>query len=301
MAETHLAPTISFSGVAPAPIQGAIHTIWNFIQNSGQTTLRFALDGATPAVSLDGTTYGTPTVYTDWANNSFMIVEPIGGSSWQLKVNRTTSTTELYLQMGMDGGWDHVTKTFPVSVCRTAATKWLTSSPSAGDKLYLSTGDADGYTYLRFVHSNPGAVEGNIFKSGVYAGGYLTADTAEDLVPVCCLVGIVTSGASTQGHWGYRNTGNLSRSPVEADHSTLDLTSAGHCCGVGIAELATLNLSRAGRWVNLPVALVTTGGVTLGYFGPNTMLSGNSARSDGGAATPAEYLVMNDLLMRWKP
>ncbi len=299
MAEKHVAAAISFSGNAPAPIQGTIHTIWDFIANSGQTTLRFALDGATPAVSLDGTTYGTPTVYTDWANNSFMVIEPIAGSSWQVKIARTASTTILVMQMGMDGGWDHVTKTFPVTVCRTGpAVQWLPSAPSAGNFLYLSTSDADGYTYLRIVWNDPARGEGSKFTNSLYVGGYIPVDTVEDTQPVCCLVGSI-NGSNITNCMGARNIANLSRSPVEVAHTTLDLTSAGHCCAVGVVNLATLNLSRAGRWINLPVVLATTGGVTLGYFGTNTMLSGSDVRSDGAVSTPAEYLIMNDILVRW--
>ena len=115
-----------------------MHAIYTMVNNGSQTAVTFVMDGGVRSISLNGTTYDTPSGTGSWAINSYMVLQ-VG--CVQIKIVRT-ATDGVGVLAAMDlngGGW--ASKAFQGTQAKTAQVSWLNITPLAGDVVYLSSDD----------------------------------------------------------------------------------------------------------------------------------------------------------------
>lgn len=293
-----------------------MQSIYTFVNTHGSTCgLRIASDGGTYATH-NGSALGTPDGTAGWwatAANAYMVVEPVatmpGGSRWQCKIIRN-STSVLQAVYAPLGGWTVAAPTYsglPVS----AATQWNDgTAPGASCNTYISgsdlntySGGASAYTYLRVLGRRTANAEDGQWTYGLRIGGYVPHEPSADTKPsvMLCRTPTVNGGSAS---WSYAtaNSSCPNRAPVDDVHTTTDYSSNGHCYVNG-QQAGTSARSRNGKWTNKRLYLYNIAGAyELGSFGPTyDMTVGNFGRSDAAADSGADYLVVNDLMVRWKP
>ena len=290
-------------------------SMYSFIATWGATVgLRIAQDGATNATH-NGTALGTPDGTIGWWGlNSYFVIEPVatmpGGGRWQCKIQRV-STTVLSAMYAPIGGWVSSTGLFGVSPV-SALTQWNdAAAPGVNGTYYISGSDLEtyaagastyGYTYFRVLIRRSSGAEDSQFVSGLYVGGYVPDEPTLDLQPsvMLCQGPRLSNAAAT---WSYSviNANCFNRAPIDNTHVATDYTNNGHCFTSG-ALLATYAKTRSGLYANKPMFLYNiSGAYELGCFGNYTMFAGALQRTDAAPDGSAEYLVVNEMMIRWKP
>lgn len=276
--------------------------------------IRLVVDGSTTATH-NGTALGTPDgTITWWGNGSYMVVEPIdampGGGRWQCKIARP-STISMTSQWAPNGGWTVAAPTF-AGLAVSAATQWNDgNAPGAAATYYISMSNLEtyaagsstyGYAYLRvFIRRSTGAEDGQ-FVQGLYVGGYIPNDPTTDTKPSVMLCGSprLAGGSLT---WSYTtaSAGCVGRAPVDNVHTYTDYANGGHCYVNGYQPGAFAK-SRDGKLCNKTLYLYSiAASCELGSFGPYTMFVGALTRTDNAPDADANYLVVGELMARWRP
>lgn len=294
-----------------------MQSIYSFINTHGSTIgMRIASDGGTYA-TYNGSALGTPDGTAGWwstAANAYIVIEPVsampGGGRAQLKIQRVSTTVLSYVYAPI-GGWLTSATTFgsnPVS----ALTQWNDgTAPGASCNYYLSGGDLSTYQagsstygtfYFRILGRKTANAEDAQFNHGLYFGSYIPREPTLDLQPSCVLArNPILDGSSASWSFATANSSCPNRAPVDDTHTTTDYTNNGHCFVSGYRPGA-YNKTRGGKYDNDTLFVHNIAGqYKLGSFDKYTQLSGYLGRSDAGADSAAEYLVVNDLMCRWKP
>lgn len=295
-----------------------IHEMYTALAStSAQQVIQFAVEDGNTAVSVDadGDTaleFGTPTSSSHWIDGSYFVVEPKlaypGTGKWQLKVKKTSST-QIDLELGTDGGWVSSTGNFasnstgallmnPGSV---TGSTWLTS-PATLSQMYITaaqdTYDTNTYTYVRVLFRH-GA---NDCISAFYCGGYVPLSSANDTKPVVMLIGAPTAGDDSSS-WGKNDASsstNFNRTAPDDAHSGAPTT--GFCYIRHLADFTSgtgRHTDRSGNAASPSAYLFTTDGNCLGTFGKSTFRGFDDSVADWTASTSASYVVTGDLLHRF--
>ena len=302
--------------------------IFDFVSSSGQNAVRFAYASTTAAVSST-LGYGGSPVLTNFASGSFMVIEPVAtmpsGYRWQVKIENI-STTQIGATMSTVGGWEgSTTKSFiaastnnPPGITPPVTDRivWQNTAPVAGNMYMISSCDLDTYgasaisnTYFRVLEWVPSAVEGSQFVQGLHVGGYIPTNQASNTNPVALIARSPTIAASNQT-WGSVNISNtvtLNRVSSDYNFATTNLATTTAALqsvtsNTSLQGASTWARDINGQWVNYPIFLFSSiAGATMGYYGKYSMLAGYSGRQDGQQDAAQEYMVVNDLMIRWKP
>ena len=148
---------------------------------------------------------------------------------------------------------------------------------------------------------NSSANENSKF-GGMYAGGYIPADT-ENTSPCVLLRGHI-AGTHKSYSWGHPEaTGNYGQVVGAYDGLINGSThSAFVGPGLNINEYPYYSLTRSGKWGNAPVILQSFDDSSiLGAFGKYSFMHGHEDRADASVDGGDEYIVTDDLMQRWKP
>lgn len=292
--------------------------IYNFVNTNGSACgLRIASDGGTYATH-NGSALGTPDGTVGWwatGANAYLVIEPVdampGGGRWQCKIIRN-STLVLQSVWAPNGGWTVASQSYAGLAC-SAVTQWNDgSAPGASCTHYISGSNLEtytagnstyGYTYFRIIGRRGGGTEDNQFVYGLYVGGYVPNEPTVDTKPSCMLAR-TPSLAGNALAWSYAvsNSNNLNRAPVDDVHTVTDYTNNGVC--FASAQMPGVYAkSRSGKWCGKTIYLYNmAGSYELGQFGATyTMAGGYLSRADATPDGNNEYIVMNDMIMRWKP
>lgn len=295
-----------------------MQSIYAFVNTYGSSCgLRIASDGGTYA-TFNGSALGTPDGTAGWWStgaNAYIVIEPTatmpGGGRWQVKILRA-STTVLNAVWAPTGGWLTTATTFgtnPVS----AVTQWNDgSAPGASCTHYISGSNLEtyaagnstyGYTYLRILGRRSGGTEDNQFVYGLYVGGYVPNEPTVDLQPSVMLARQPSlAGGALSWSYAVNNSNNVNRAPVDDTHVVTDYTNNGACFAV--AQLPGIYAkSRSGKWTGKMIYLYNlANSYELGSFGSTyTMAGGYLGRSDAAVDSGNEYIIANDMVMRWRP
>ena len=315
MAEKHQKTTV-------ANVADVLAAIFNMVQTSGQTAVRWAdtagaADGSralysgTALVTAASVTSTGPATF--FANtSSYMVIESTAtmatsGNRWQVKISRGAANSNLYVNFAPRGGWSYSTLTFPAaSVISTGNLDSFGAALSASNRILVSTSDLDTYgsgttySYLRVLLWDGTAA--NVTR-GFYVGGYIPFDQTNNVNPSVCLVRNPTTTATTALSWAYTTLGSscLNRISPEYTGTTLSLAAAGYA-HIKAIDTSIVNRDPNANWVNFPVYIRCIDDSSFfGYFGKYTMFAGDTARTLCTADGAGEYLAVNDLVMRWKP
>ena len=310
MAEKHILGSTGAGTTAEVMQQ-----IYAAIVAYGSTTgIRLTVDGSTTATH-NGTALGTPDgTVAWWGNNSYMVVEPVaampGGGRWQCKIGRT-STNVLTSQWAPNGGWTVAAPTY-AGLAVSAVTTWNDGTPPGATatyyismsnlETYAAGVDTYGYSYLRVLIRRSSAADDAQFVQGLYVGGYIPADPTTDTKPSVMLCGSPRqNGGSLSWSYATANASCPNRAPTDNVHTYLDYANGGHCFTTGML-LTTYAKSRDGKLTNKNLYLFgIAAACELGSFGPYTMWLGALTRTDNAPDASAEYLVVGELMIRWKP
>jgi len=323
MSEKHVKYTM-----AGTTTNEVMNNIFSFVSSSGQNAIRFAYSGTATSVSSTLGYGGSPSV-TNFASGSFIVIEPVtampSGYRWQVKIENI-STSQIGATLSSVGGWEgNSTKNFISSSVNnppgitppvTDRVVWLNATPSAGFIYLISSADLDTYgasaipsSYFRIVEWQASAAEGSQFVQALHVGGYIPTNQVSNTNPVAMLARNPGMTVSTS-YWGNTSTVNtttLNRVPPDYNFSTTNLSNSTACISTVAGNAAvpgalTWAKDLNGNWVNFPVFIFsTTAAATMGYYGKYAMFGGYSGRQDGQSDAANEYLVVNDLVIRWKP
>ena len=327
MAEKH----VKYALGTTTRIADMMWCIYQFVLTSGQTAVRFADNNVLHAV-YNGTAYATPTSSTDFPTGSFIVLESSAtmpsGHRWQVKFSRTTA---VYSTLSTVGGWDYLTNAFTSSGGSTPpgitppvtdTLIWSATGTGTTAQLLISSSDLDtygasaiSYSYISVHEWFSTTSEGVQFLNSSYVGGYVPTNMTNNTNPVCILARVPSleniGGAPNFG----ANSVSLSECRIAPDYNFATTTlnqvasyafitsvSADNGGVPGSSNYAKDLLGGGGQWVNFPVYVVSgPGAAVLGYFGKYTMFGGYSGRVDATPDTANEYVVINDLVFRWKP
>lgn len=290
-----------------------VYLAWNFIQNSGQTTVRFV------EISGSGTTFyktgvgATASISSgaDAPTGSYFVIEPVaaypGTGRWQLRISNSTSANTNKAAFSIDGGWTNTSAsaggTFPVSGT-TADTAWNDAgAPAANSYLYCGT---NTFTYLSSSTYLTGTYAWFAIQDGVsqmdqmvFAGGYVPFDMVADTKPGIFLARKPTLALTAEG-FGYRtaNANCLNRVAPEYAHSSA-LTSSGYAfvAGTFLAEAMTSCKTYTSIYPALPLYVFATAGNCLGYMAENSMLQIDSAKTNLDTNVAQTYIVFDDIFV----
>lgn len=323
MAEKHIAVASMNS------VEAVFYEIYNFINTYANNNcgVRWADNDVTHAVSCDGATYSVPANAAGVGDGSFMVIESESvmpsGRRWQVRITVDTAGDDIDYQFAPRGGWDYINLDYGATVgtwngAGYPFSGWaqcnLGASPS-NNTLYMSISNLETYgsenikcEYFRFLLRNAALAEGSQFREGIYVGGYIPFDPVGDTNPVVALSRIPAIATAVYS-WGYvtLGTSNLNRIAPDIDGSTINLNTSyamvagASFNGFAAGQEATKN-TRSGQWVNTPLWIIDLSNYAMvGYTGKYSQLLGNKNRDDAAADASLEYLVVNDLMMRWKP
>ena len=110
------------------------------------------------------------------------------------------------------------------------------------------------------------------------------------------------AGAALSWSYAVNNSNNVNRAPVDDVHTVTDYTNNGTC--FISAQLPGLYAkSRSGKWCGKTIYLFNlASSYELGSLGSTyTMAGGYLARSDAATDSGGEYIIVNDMVHRWKP
>lgn len=305
-----------------------MYRIFTFISSSGQAAVRFAYNSTATSVSSSVGYGGTPTSFSDFPSGSFIVVEPVtampSGYRWQVKIERSATNT-IRQQMSTVGGWEgNSTKNFisnstnnPPNITppTTDFVNFIATSPASGSYLLVSTADSDTYgsnntpaTYFRYLTWAAGAVEGSQFAAGVSFGSYIPYNTSSNTNPVYLLAGNPNINTASTNQWSVNATSN-NRVPPNFRFDDTSLTTNNAAGGITTVSLVGNNPGESGNakglnnvWVNFPVVVCQfTKYAAPGYLGTYNLMGGHSGRTDGTPDSKGEYMVVNNLMIRWKP
>lgn len=321
MAEKHQKTTIT-------SIADVMYAIFTMVQTSGQTAVRWADYDNAPNGSraiYSGTAFiaaSSVTAATFSNSASYMVIESSvampSGRRWQVKISRSGTTTNLYVNMAPRGSWNYLTPGFDytnypytgwngTSVVETTLDALGGATPNGTGRVLVSTSDLDTYgsnttyAYLRvLIWDNSG---GSIVK-GFYVGGYIPFDQTNNTNPVVLLTRWpYFNNSASAASWGYGigNASNYNRISPDYTGATRNLNAAGYAY-VACITTTIVNRDPNGNWVNFPLYVrCIDDAAFFGYFGRYTMFAGDTSRSLATADSNGEYLTVNDLIMRWKP
>lgn len=307
MAEKHQKTTIT-------SVNDILYAIFTMVTTSGQTAVRWADNTDTHAI-YSGTAFiaaGSVTSSTFSNTSSYMVIESAAtmpsGRRWQAKISRGAANSNVYVNFAPRGSWNYVTPGFDTANYPTTGNlDALGNTSTTSGRVLVSTSDLDTYgagttySYLRvLIWDGAGAT----IAKGFYVGGYIPNDQTGNTNPAVALVRnpFIGTGGTTFA-WGYNLTGSNcpNRMPPDFTGTAHDLSAQGYC---HIAALDTSYTHRdmSANWVCLPVYLrcIDDTGFA-GQFGKYTMFAGDVNRTLATADSAAEYLSVNDLVMRWKP
>lgn len=300
MAEQHIhTPSIGGNPISTIERMAAVlFKLWEFVNAS--SLIQFVVDVTVPAV-FDGTVYGTPTDQTFFENDGSRItVEPVDPTvDWQCKLKIDTVAEDLLVQYAPAGGWSNAVE-FGVAPTSGEILWGVGAAPAVSSSLFISASDDDGYPYFRCV------IFDTLPISAFYVGGYIPIEPTPNTQPHCLLAGLPVVRFGTAGTWGSVLGGlatSRNRVPVEYPPITTDLVANGFAFVFTANQLADGSVEQGynGTFVQVPVFLGTNTGHCLGYFGPFTMFAISSNKADRDIDASGEYIVFNDLAMRWNP
>lgn len=294
----------------------AMYALYTFVSSSGQNAVRFVNGSTAQAVSSSAGKGGLPAL-ANFVSGSFIVVEPVAampsGYRWQVKISRSTSDQRYNLST--IGGYDITTNTFQavggVTPPVTGEVIWNSNADALAinNQWLFSSCDLDTYgassisnAYLRAVRWIPTNAEGSQFGiSSFHIGSYIPTNASANSNPVVALGG-KPQGANLASSWGYAtgDGNNRNRCSPDYNYSTLNLASTyAYTPDLGLSTYAK---DVNGQWVNTPAFINSiTAAASMGYFGKYSFLLGNSGRADGQQDAAQEYMVVNDVMIRWKP
>ena len=329
MSEAHVNYT------ATDTVQKVMWAIFQFIDNGGSgrsgagvrwadNDITHAVNNASGFAANRAAVTGTGASY--FAHNSYMVIESASqmpsGRRWQVKIQYVVNSYDHYLKYDFAprGGWAYGSENFgayPV----TGLIQWNDSNnPPGGASTMVSCSNLDTYgssstpyEYFRVIIRLNGYADNSQFvRNSLRVGGYIPTDAVNDTNPACALAG--KPGCNNEGNaWGRVGvSSNLNCIPPDTDGSATDLglaNASGYVTSTGTSATApggdttVTDKTRAGQWVNFPAFLVSYNATaTVGYFGKHDMFGINGPhRSDGTADANNEYMVVNNILIRWKP
>ena len=290
----------------------------------GNTHTGSVWDGAAFASDADNPLTGSSTGAGWFGTGSYIVVEPVdrypgmddnySGSRWSAKFLMVPGTDDLLVQLATIGHWNHSTGKFTNDTPKTNEERWNDGgNPSGNGALYISACNSDtynngdaNYSYIRLLIGEMNNSESNIFLEAAYVGGYIPADATNNTKPVCMLVRD-PEGTTSNSTWAATSNNKAyvhNRCNNENDHSTIDLYESGLCriLKTDTYDDGATNATHTGQWVNYPSYLInTTQGCVMGWFGKHTHLTGHINRTDRLQDSDEEYMVVNDLMFRFKP
>lgn len=333
MGEKHVGYMITQTAGTAERMSEVMYSIFQFVSSSGQDAIRFAHGSTSESVSSSIGFGGSPTV-TSFASGSFIVLEPANalpsGYRWQAKFE-VAGGSSLNVILSTAGGWDAATKSFiansalnPPGIVPpvTDAVPWLTANPGTSTQILISSSDLDTYAsgaqtvkapYIRLTDWVPSNAEGSQFTSAMYIGGYIPANPTKNTNPVVIISKTPSIGWPTAYQWGVgfatpASTNSYSKVAPDYDFGVKDLSNC--YATVGAFTAGNQNSSAGstpyakdidGAWPPLPIFVYShTGGTCLGYFGKYSQVSGWTNRSDGDTDPYKEYIVVGNMLFRWK-
>lgn len=294
----------------------AMYALYTFVSSSGQNAVRFVNNSTAQAVSSSLGKGGLP-VTANFVSGSFIVVEPVNampsGYRWQARISR--STTDQRYNLSTIGGWDINSGSFlavsGVTPPVTGEVVWNSNADALAinNQWLFSSSDLDTYgasstpaTYFRAVRWIPTNVEGSQFGvSSFHIGGYIPTNVSANTNPVVALGGkpFIFNGAS---NWGYSTADGNNRNRCNPDYNYSTTVLASSYAYTPDLGLSTYAKDVNGQWVNTPAFVNSvTAAAAMGYFGKYAFLIGNSGRADGQQDAAQEYMVVNDVMIRWKP
>tara|TARA_R110000824_G_scaffold67377_7_gene174533 strand:+ start:1490 stop:2452 length:963 start_codon:yes stop_codon:yes gene_type:complete len=316
MAEKHSQVTI-----ATQTWQYYLQQLWNFVQNTQSGIVQFVTEGGNVAIKSGGAFHAADTDLSSGfgSDGDYIVIEPVnaypGGGKWQCKFVAVDvsddETNECTVEVSWLGGYDTSADDFPAANQTSGALTYAVgySKMASGDSWYFSCSNSDTYannagtqtyTYFRVLLFDSGASENTKFQ-GTYVGGYIPTEVNDDTKPVCLFTRIMT-GTDNGTAWS-DSDGTHCLAPGDYIHSINGGNISCTITQAGGETYSWFSLSRSGRWVNGPCAVLDhSNDTTLGVFGEYTLLkgTGNSyQRPDGGMDGTSKYKVAAELLFRW--
>ena len=299
-----------------------LQQLWNFVQNTqaSKGILQFATDGSYYGIKSGGSIVTDPTSLSSGfgSDNDYIVIEPAleypGGDRWQIMFKgidvSSNDWTHCSVEISYLGGWTQSGDGFGSNQTSGAIVSW-TYSGVTNDKWYISCANTDTYinstgeqtyTYIRILLSDDNIADGQNFI-GVYCGGYIPSEPDNDTKPIVGLFGICRGYDSTN-YWGKRaSVANRGIAPGNYAHNT-DGGNVGAFINIttNADEELGFRTTRSDNWANdATLILDYDNSTTLGAFGKYTQLLGHQDRADMTLDSNAEYMVVNDQVIRWKP
>lgn len=328
MGEKHVKYGLTRSG---GDLRGELMlNIFNFVSSSGQNSVRFAYGSTAAAVSTSLGYGGAPSAYSDFGDRSFIVIEPVvtmsSGYRWQAFIERNDTSGSCLFRLSTIGGWEGgATKNFVSNSTNSPPGRTppvtdavpLIDTLASGNLMLISTSDLDKYgtasnpaTYFRVMKWAHTAAEGAQFLYGSSFGSYIPFNTDSNTNPVYALAGFPDPITTPSYGWGSNSTlGSYNRVPPEFGFTKTTLNTYNSQAAITTVGFTSTNPGSSSwakginnAWVNYPVVISNViKYATPGYFGPYNMLGGLGTRTDGTADSANEYMVVNSLMIRWKP
>ena len=301
--------------VSAGGITSVMHAIYTGIANQvtalgSNAVIKFVVEDSNTAIH-NGTTFATPAGTSFWQDNSYMVIEPSasypGGGKWQLRISAAADGNDVEYELSPSGGWQSSDNTFDgVESSGTIDTFGAGGSSVSGvDFVWVSMANRDtydngakSYSYIRVLLEASGADP----AGGLYAGGYIPFQHAQDTKPVCALSG-EPNAAEGNDHWtcaSVSTSNNHNRVPVQYDHGAAMTGNASLCSPVHIDELvAGAGDDRSGKLAATTIYLKSHDSHLLGAFGPYTFKSFKSLAA-WLTDSSDEYITARGFLHRWK-
>ena len=314
MAEKHASVTFS-----TANWQYFLQQLWNFVKNTQSGIVRFATDGSYYGIKSGGVIQTTDSGFSTGfgTNGDYIVIEPVnaypGGGRWQITFRsdtfNSTSSAQGTVIASWLGGWTQAGDGFGTNVTSTIS-NWhhQTVTMTTSDVWYFSCSNSDtysnangsqSYTYIRCLLNRNLSSENTKF-AGVYMGGYVPTEPDYDTKPCVLFYNINSGNAGTGGYW-CSSSGNAGKMPGNYAHNTFGGSIPALINTVSNANTG-YGVSRSGNWVGTPVLILDyNNSKTLGAWGRYTQMTGQLSRTDATADAAAEYLVVADQVIRWKP
>ena len=316
MAEKHSKVTIS-----TASWQFFLQKLHHFIHTTQSGILQFVQEGGNYAVKSGGSFWnGSADVSSGFGSDGdYIVFEPVneypGGGKWQCKFVAVDAsddeTGECTVEISWLGCYDTSEDDFPAANQTSGALTYavgyykMTTSDSwyfscSNSDTYVSNAGTQTYTYFRVLLFDSSASENTKFQ-GTYVGGYIPVEPNDDTKPVCIFTRIM-SGQNSATYWADTD-GTHCLAPGDYEHTTEGGNISCNISQANLESYAWYSISRSGRWVNGPCAVLDASNLTtLGVFGEYTLLKGTGngyQRADGAADSTADYKVAAELLFRW--
>jgi len=317
MAEKHQQVT-----VGTTTWQFFLQKVWEFVENTqaAANVLRFAEEGGNIAVKSGGSFWdGDADLSSGFASdNDYMVVEPVneypGGGRWQMKIKSTDVSTNSYgncsVEVSWLGGYDTSEDDFGSNLTTgTSRRPFYSSLDSTADSLYFSCSNTDSYinssgtqtyTYFRILRWDNGAAD-DIRFDGTYVGGYIPNEPDDDDKPIV-VYHRVMRGYWSGDYWGDSDSLDTGILPGNYEHTVCGGNVSSFINSMDNAAHTGYSLTRSGNWSNGPVLINDYANTrTLGAWGKYTALKGDILRNSGATDAANEYLIGNDMVVRWKP